>query len=494
MKINYSDYIKKLEVSVLVAEAIFSELVQRFPTKMISEIAETTSGGTPLRNNHEYYNGDIPWLKSGELNDSYIESSEEFITEKGLKNSSAKLLPEGTLLLAMYGATVGKTGITKIKATTNQAICAIFPKGEISQEFLFWFLKQYRYKFINISKGGAQPNISQSVINDTRIPIPNKTVQDQVVSVLDSIQKTEKLDLSYLPEEYKGKIVKIFNTKNSATTLESEITCQLDLLKKLRQQILQDAVQGRLVLQDPDDEPASELLKKIKAEKEQLMREKKIRQEKPLPAVKKEEMPFEIPENWVWCRLSEICTKITDGTHHSPQNLVSGDVKYITAKNIKDAGIDLNNITFISKDWHDEIFSRCNPEYGDLLFIKDGATTGIVTINNLHEPFSLLSSVALLKLPNNILNKFLMYSIRSPFFYNATRNDMFGVAITRVTLEKIQNAIIPVPPLREQHRIVIKVDQFMTLCDELEQTIRQNQNYTRQLLQMALKEALEPGS
>ena len=103
----------------------------------------------------------------------------------------------------------------------------------------------------------------------------------------------------------------------------------------------------------------------------------------------------------------------------------------------------------------------------------------------------MLSSVALLKLPKMMNNKFLMYAMRSPYFYDATRNDMFGVAITRVTLEKIQNSSFALPPLQEQNRIVSKIEQLMTICDELEQTIQQNKKYTQELLQVTLKEALE---
>ena len=100
-----------------------------------------------------------------------------------------------------------------------------------------------------------------------------------------------------------------------------------------------------------------------------------------------EEVPFEIPQGWEWCRVNDLMKKITDGTHRSPTNTDNGEYMYITAKNIKEDGISLANISFVSKDVHDEIYSRCNPEYGDLLYIKDGATTGIVTINNIKKSF-----------------------------------------------------------------------------------------------------------
>ncbi len=126
------------------------------------------------------------------------------------------------------------------------------------------------------------------------------------------------------------------------------------------------------------------------------------------------------------------------------------------------------------------------------MFIKDGATTGVVTINNLSEQFSLLSSVALLKIPKFIDNKYFMYAMRSPYYYNSTRNDMYGVAITRVTLIKIQNSMLPIPPIGEQKRIVKKVEELLKICDELEQEITQSKNFSQQLLQSALKEALAP--
>ncbi|MDR2710463.1 MAG: restriction endonuclease subunit S [Burkholderiales bacterium] len=137
---------------------------------LLSRLAGTTSGGTPSRGNKAYYGGDIPWLKSGELPDGEIFSAEEMITLQGLENSSAKLLPIGTLLLAMYGATVGKLGILTFPAATNQAICAITPNENLERDYLFYWLLSIRNKLIITSFGGAQPNISQTVIRDLRVP------------------------------------------------------------------------------------------------------------------------------------------------------------------------------------------------------------------------------------------------------------------------------------------------------------------------------------
>lgn len=262
-------------------------------------------------------------------------------------------------------------------------------------------------------------------------------------------------------------------------------------IKKLRELILTLAMQGKLVEQDPNDPPASELLKEIQAEKASLVAEGKIKKSEALPAVKEEEKPFAIPKGWEWVRLGEVCIKITDGTHHSPPSFTIGEYKYITAKNIKSEGISLNDVTYVSAEIHNEIYSRCNPEYGDVLYIKDGATTGIVTINQLSEPFSMLSSVALLKLSKGLLNEFLVKAMKSIYFYKMIRESMTGVAITRITLSKLNDYLIPLPPLAEQKRIVEKIDELFALCDELERLKQSKDTKRKDLHQSVITQMLE---
>lgn len=209
--------------------------------------------------------------------------------------------------------------------------------------------------------------------------------------------------------------------------------------KKLRQKILDLAIHGKLVPQDPNDEPASVLLERIKAEKEQLIKEGKIKRQKKSASSDTShygnDVPFEVPEGWVWCNITEITYKITDGTHHSPISYPRGDYMYVTAKNIKESGVSLDNMTFVTSEVFRDVFSRCNPELGDILYIKDGATTGVVTINDIKDPFCLLSSVALIKPSKSIDRKYLLYYLRSSTCYSSVRESMKGVGITRVTLK-----------------------------------------------------------
>lgn len=229
---------------------------------------------------------------------------------------------------------------------------------------------------------------------------------------------------------------------------------------RMRELVLQWAVQGRLVRQDPTDEPAGALLERISSTA------KTRRRDSDEPDAF--DAPFQIPEGWEWVRLPRVLKKLTDGTHHSPPNGPSGDFMYVTAKNIKTDGVLLDGITYVTKQVHEEIYSRCDPSPGDVLYIKDGATTGITTINQVEEPFSMLSSVALLKPSGAIFNRYLLWAMRSPFFYAETRGAMKGAAITRVTLSVMAASLLPLPPLAEQKRIVAKVDELMALCDRLE--------------------------
>lgn len=166
--------------------------------KTIGEIASTTSGGTPSRNRPDFFDGNNNWLKSGELVDSTINGSEEKITKEALENSNAKVFPVGTLLIALYGATTGKVGILDVEAATNQAIAAIFPKAGISSEYLMWALIYRREALLTERYGGAQPNISQTILSNFKVPIPPAEIQREIVKKLSAINYKLQEEENYL--------------------------------------------------------------------------------------------------------------------------------------------------------------------------------------------------------------------------------------------------------------------------------------------------------
>ena len=161
--------------------------MNNYPTYKLGEICETTSGGTPNRKNDAYYGGSIPWVKSGELGKGIIYDTEEKITEDAVKESSAKVFPQGTLLIALYGATIGKLGFLGVPAATNQAVCGIFANEKIDLPFLSYYLFHKRNDLIAQGTGGAQPNISQTILKNLPVPLPPLPTQHAIVSRIETL-------------------------------------------------------------------------------------------------------------------------------------------------------------------------------------------------------------------------------------------------------------------------------------------------------------------
>lgn len=186
--------------------------------KKLGELFKISSGGTPSKKNNEFYNnGNIPWIKTGDLKTKYIDSASEYITELAVKNSSAKLFPTNTVLIAMYGATIGATSILKIDATTNQACCAFLPNDCIVPEYLYYFFKFNKEKIVQMGVGGAQPNISASILKRIEIPFIDLEKQKKLVNILDKAQELidkRKEQIEALDELVKSKFIDMFGSQS----------------------------------------------------------------------------------------------------------------------------------------------------------------------------------------------------------------------------------------------------------------------------------------
>ena len=242
--------------------------------------------------------------------------------------------------------------------------------------------------------------------------------------------------------------------------------------KQLKNSILQWAIQGKLVPQDPNDEPASVLLDKIRQEKECLIKEKKIKRDKNASIIYRgednsyyekilatgevkcidEEIPFEIPKGWEWCRFSSLYLSLTDGTHSTPKYTLTG-IPFISVKDISSGIIDFSNTKYISKEEHQKLSDRCHPQKGDLLLSKVG-TTGIPALVTTDKEFSLFVSVALIKLTQNkFSNEFLVFMIQSPLVQEQAKENTRGVGNKNWVLSAVSKTLMVVPPLEEQERI-----------------------------------------
>ncbi len=237
-------------------------------------------------------------------------------------------------------------------------------------------------------------------------------------------------------------------------------------IKKLREMILQFAVQGKLVPQDPNDEPASFLLAKIRVEKEMLVKEGKIKKQKPLEPIKPGEIPFELPKGWEFVRLGELSHKVSDGFHHTPRKLTEG-IKYISATHINIGWIDWNSNIYVSEKEYLSLLNKVQQAQGDILIVNRGAGCGDAAIVNNNGKFCFQNAAIVGFSQAHLNSEFILAVINNSKTYFV---DKFiqGGAQPLLSNRLLSTHIIPVPPLAEQKRIVAKVDSLMALCDELE--------------------------
>lgn len=236
-------------------------------------------------------------------------------------------------------------------------------------------------------------------------------------------------------------------------------------IKKLRELILELAVRGKLVPQDPNDEPASVLLERIAAEKAELVKQGKIKKQKPLPEISEEEKPFELPGGWEWVRLVEIYD-VRDGTHDTPKYQSEG-YPLVTSKNLSSGKLNFDDIKYISKEAHEKIKERSFVEFNDILFAMIGSIGNPVIVDTKNE-FS-IKNVALFKYYSKTLSApdYLKCVLESLSL--VLKNISSGGVQPFVSLSTLRNTVMALPPLAEQYRIIVKLTALMSLCDQLEQ-------------------------
>jgi type I restriction enzyme, S subunit len=306
-----------------------------------------------------------------------------------------------------------------------------------------------------------------------------------------------RYELPYFEIEKQIEIKNQFvNAEDAEEELSTELTHQQVLLKKLRQSFLKEALQGKLVEQNAKDGTANDLLKKIKAEKEKLIAEKKLKKEKELQPIKEEEIPFTIPENWVWCRLGEVVTQIFDGpfgSHLKTADYTNTGVQVIRLENLGEMKFKNEKETFVSKDKYESIIRHTVYE-GDVVlgsFLADGVKC-IVLPKLKHIAIAKADCFTIRIKHEMLLNNFVMFLLSSDLMFTELSKLLRGMTRLRINTTQLKQLPIPLPPLQEQKRIVNKLEEVMNLCDELKTTIINNQNYTDMLLQVTLKDALKP--
>ncbi|EMA2413745.1 restriction endonuclease subunit S [Vibrio vulnificus] len=457
----------------------------------LNEYGEWGSGSTPKRSNSGYYDGGIPWFKSGELKADYISESEETITELALSETSVRYNNVGDVLVAMYGATIGKTAILSVRATTNQAVCACTPFTGLSNTYLLTLLKAYKARLIGMGAGGAQPNISREKIINTVIALPSTAEQHRIVAKVDELMtlcdQLEQQTAASI-EAHQVLVTTLLETlTNSADANElmqnwARISEHFDTLftteesiDQLKQTILQLAVMGKLVPQDPNDEPASELLKRIAEEKAQLVKEKKIKKQKVLPPISDDEKPFELPNGWEWCRLGEVINLVS-GQHLKPseytENSEANSVPYITGP------AEFGSIFPTYSKYTLE--KRALAQAGHILITCKGA--GLGKLNRAKQTMAI--SRQLMAIEPVFLDSDFLYNVLD-CQYNYFQSKGVGIAIPGISRDDVTHMGVSLPPLNEQKRILVKLSELMNVCDLLKSRLIKSKN-----LQLHLTDAI----
>lgn len=266
-------------------------------------------------------------------------------------------------------------------------------------------------------------------------------------------------------------------------------------VQDLKNSILQLAVQGKLVEQRAEEGTARELLEQIKLEKEQLIKDKKIKKSKPLPEITEDEIPFEIPESWEWVRLIDLCSLISDGTHKTPTYVEYG-VPFISVKDISSGVMDFSNVKYITQEEHQKLISRCKPEMNDVLLCRIGTLGKAIKICTDKE-FSIFVSLGLLKLIEADVADYIVHVINSGYGYRWIDDNKVGggTHTNKINLDTLRGMPIPVPPLEEQHRIVAKIEEILPYIDQYDKAYTKletfnkkfPENMKKSILQMAMQ-------
>lgn len=436
---------KKKQIELTIEEKLQNALVpkEEQPYKIpsnwcwirLENIAEWGSGGTPSRKRKEYYNGNIPWIKTGELNNGYIFNSEEKITELGLKNSSAKLYPINTVIIAMYGATIGKVGILSIEATTNQACaCAIVYKN-ILFKYVFHYLIYQKEAFINKSKGGTQPNLSQEIIKKHEIPLPPIKEQQRIVNRIESL------------------------------------FAKLDRAKELIENTLAQFEQNKMAI----------LHKAFTGE---------------LTAKWRKENNIDL-SSWKDVIMQDICEKIVCGKTPTGYISKTGEIPYLKVYNIVDNKIDFNKTAqFIPNKIHKEKLKSSILKPNDIIMnIVGPPLRKIAIIPDNYPEWNMNQAIVRFRVKKDVMYKFIYYILIYPKTLDNIINKTKGVVgQANISITQSRNIQIKLPTVEEQQEIVNILDRLLAKYNKiknLEQQLEKIELLKKAILAKAFRGELD---
>lgn len=465
--------------------------------KLLGEVSEFVMGQAPPGSECNFQAVGEPFVKTGEFGELYPEIREW--TTKPLKFAK-----KGDILICVVGATIGKLNLG-IDCSIGRSVAAIRPTEEIDTKYLYYTLMPFTIKLRQKSRGSAQGVIGKSELSAVKIRVPPLAEQHRIVSKVDELMALcDQLEQQYSSaqeahETLVSQLLATLTQNQNAAEFNANwqrIYAHFDVLftteasiDDLKQTLLQLAVMGKLVPQDPSDEPASALLKRIQAEKTKLIAEGKLKKEKPLVPIGEDEKPFELPKGWEWWRLASIGITSTGGTPKtSDTHFFGGIIPFIGPGQISLSGELLDSEKYLTEDG---VAQSTLAESGDILMVCIGGSIGKTLLVN--ERLTFNQQINCVK-PVLVNSSYLICMMNSTMFQQKLLLNATGSATPIINRSKWDELLVALAPLQEQHRIVAKVDALMSLCDQLKTRIQQANQQQQAIADGLVAQALKPAT
>ncbi len=473
----------------------------------LDSVGAIIGGGTPSASDADNFadpGTGVPWLTPADLggfSERFISRGARDLSEKGLQTSSATLMPAGTVLFTSR-APIGYIAIAANPISTNQGFKSIVPYVPDCSRFIALTMKTFAPGIDAKAPGTTFKEVSGKIVAGVPFSLPPLAEQHRIVAKVDELMALcDRLEVARAEREAtRDRLATASLARLNAPDPDPSVfqghaafafdnlaplTTRLDQIKALRQTILNLAVRGKLVEQDPADEPASELLKRITAEK--VGGRKKT---KPTTNLTSSITGWDVPQGWVIIDLQSVCASITDGDHLPPPKTESG-IPFLVIGNVRSQTIEFEGSRFVSPEYYEALDPIRRPRSGDLLYTLVGSY-GIPIVVRDDQPFCVQRHIGILR-PSKLIDVlFLARAMESRLVFEQAIACATGIAQKTVPISGLRRLLIPLAPLAEQHRIVAKVDELMALCDRLEANIATGDNTRCRLLDTLLHEVLSP--
>lgn len=437
---------KQKPLPEITAEEIPFEIPDNWCWVRLGDVGKIVGGGTPKTDVLEYWiNGNIPWITPADMKNikgKYIYHGEKYITSLGLNKSSAQLMPKNSILFSSR-APIGYIAITKKEVSTNQGFKSIVPFDVSLTNYIYYALLALVDSIKKIGTGTTFKEVSGSVVEKIIIPLPPLGEQKRIVKKIEEV--LNQIEILKVNEEKLALLQKNFPDK-------------------LKKSLLQAAIQGKLTQQLPTDDNVEDLLAEIRKEKEKLIKEKKIKKQKPLPPITAEEIPFEIPVNWRWVRLGDVSHNVQYGVTASAKK--TGDARLVRISDIQENNIVWDLVPYCN------IVDKLKEVYvlkeNDILFARTGGTVGKSVVVKNVLPNAVFASYLIRLNYNRLLNyRYIKYFMESDLYWKQLNDGTTVTAQPNCNGNTLSKMIIPLPPLNEQKRIVEQLDRLLANVEDL---------------------------